>query len=96
MYSDLRPLDQKVIVIAGASSGMGQATARVAAKAGAGVLLVARNKEALRRIAAELQADGVQVDNVAAEVSRREDHERVARTAIERFGSFDSWVNNAS
>ena len=43
MYSDLRPLDQQAIVITGASSGIGLATARMAAKAGAGVLLVARN-----------------------------------------------------
>jgi hypothetical protein len=43
IYSDLRPLDQQAIVITGASSGIGPATARMAAKAGAGVLLVARN-----------------------------------------------------
>src|SRR5919107_1500586 len=76
----LRPLHQQVIVITGASSGIGLVTARAAVKAGAGVLLVARNEEALRQIAAELRAEGA----------------RVARTAIERFGGFDSWVNNAS
>jgi NAD(P)-dependent dehydrogenase (short-subunit alcohol dehydrogenase family) len=96
MYPDLRPLDQQVIVITGASSGIGLATARMAAKAGASVLLAARNEEALRRIAEELQADGARVGYVTADVSRREDHERIARTAIERFGGFDSWVNNAS
>jgi NADP-dependent 3-hydroxy acid dehydrogenase YdfG len=83
---DLRPLHQQVIVITGASSGIGLATARMAAKAGASVLLVARNEEALRRITAELRADGAQAAFVAADVSRREDHERIARTAMERFG----------
>jgi short-subunit dehydrogenase len=94
--SDLAPLHQQVIVITGASSGIGLVTARMAARAGAGVLLVARNEDALRRITAELQAEGARVDYVAADVSRREDHERVAQIAIERFGGFDSWVNNAS
>jgi NAD(P)-dependent dehydrogenase (short-subunit alcohol dehydrogenase family) len=96
MYSDLKPLRRQVIVITGASSGIGLTTARMAAKAGAGVLLASRNEEALRRITAELQAGGAQVGYVAADVSRREDHEHIARTAIERFGGFDSWVNNAS
>ena len=96
MYPDLKPLDQQMIVITGASSGIGLVTARAAAKVGAGVLLVARNEEALRQIAAELRAEGARVAYVAADVSKREDHERVARTAIERFGGFDSWVNNAS
>ena len=96
MYPDLKPLDQQMIVITGASSGIGLVTARAAVKAGAGVLLVSRNEEALRQIAAELRAEGARVDYVTADVSRREDHERIARTAIERFGGFDSWVNNAS
>ena len=57
---DLRPLHRQVIVITGASSGIGLATARMAAKAGASVLLAARNKETLRRITSELRADGAQ------------------------------------
>ena len=57
---DLRPLHQQVIVITGASSGIGLATARMAAKAGASVLLAARNEETLRRITSELRADGAQ------------------------------------
>jgi len=68
----------------------------MAARAGAGALLTARNEDALRRISAELRADGARVHYVAADLSQREDHERIARTAVERFGGFDSWVNNAS
>ena len=93
---DLKPLHQQVIVITGASSGIGLVTARMAARAGAGVLLVSRNEDALRQITSELRADGARVHYVAADVSRREDHERIAHTAIKRFGGFDSWVNNAS
>ncbi len=71
---DLKPLHQQVIVITGASSGIGLVTARMAARAGAGVLLVARNENALRRITAELQANGAEAAYVVADVSRREDH----------------------
>jgi short-subunit dehydrogenase len=95
-YSDLKPLHQQVVVITGASSGIGLVTARIAARAGAGVLLASRNEDALRTITAELQANGAQAAYVVADVSKREDHKRIARTAIERFGGFDSWVNNAS
>src|SRR4028118_1763250 len=95
-YSDLKPLHQQVVVITGASSGIGLVAARIAARAGAGVLLASRNEDALQTITAELQANGAQAAYVVADVSKREDHKRIARTAFERFGGFDSWVNNAS
>jgi short-subunit dehydrogenase len=92
----LKPLDQQTIVITGASSGIGLATARDAAKAGARVVLVARNAEDLERIAQEIVASGGQALAVAADVSKREDVERVAREATQRFGGFDTWVNDAA
>ncbi len=95
MRYPLKPLNEQVVVITGASSGIGLATARAAAAKGAGVVLSARNGDALTEIRNRIQAEGGQAIDVAADVGRREDVRRIAHTAIERFGGFDTWVNNA-
>jgi short-subunit dehydrogenase len=92
----LKPVEDQVIVITGASSGIGLATARMAASRGAKLVLVARNEEALRDIAQDCERRGGQAVPVAADVARREDVERVARVARDRFGGFDTWVNDAA
>lgn len=92
-----KPVEEQVIVITGASSGIGLATAHLFAERGArGLVLVARNEEALRKIADELSHGRTRAVAVAADVSKREDLERVARTAIDTFGGFDTWVNDAA
>ncbi|AKJ27853.1 SDR family oxidoreductase [Caldimonas brevitalea] len=91
----LKPLPQQTLVITGASSGIGLATARRAAFLGARVVIVSRNLPALEDIALELDPSGQRVLPVAADVGIREDVERVAQAAIARFGSYDTWVNNA-
>jgi short-subunit dehydrogenase len=91
----LRSLDQQVVVITGASSGIGLVTARQAAARGAKVVLAARNEAALRTLAAELEAAGTEALAVRCDVGRREDVAHLAQAAIERFGHFDTWVNNA-
>jgi short-subunit dehydrogenase len=96
MFHDHKPLRDQAIVITGASSGIGLTTARMAAQSGASVLLVARNESALRRISTELKAKGASAEYVTADVSQREDHERIAQAAFERFGGFDSWINGAA
>lgn len=95
MKPRLKPLDQQVIVITGGSSGIGLATARRAAEKGARLVLAARNDEALAQIKADLQSSGAEVEYVAADVGDREDVRRVARTAVDRFGGFDTWINDA-
>jgi NAD(P)-dependent dehydrogenase (short-subunit alcohol dehydrogenase family) len=92
----LKPLRDQVIVITGASSGNGLAAAEEAARRGAAVVLAARNIEALRRIAAEIEARGGRAAAVQADVAEEADVERIAQVAIDRFGGFDSWVNNAA
>src|ERR687894_2130190 len=92
-----KPVEEQVIVITGASSGIGLATAHLFAERGAkGLVLVAGNEEALNQVAKELSAKGTRAIAVPADVARREDLERVARTAIDTFGGFDTWVNDAA
>lgn len=92
-----KPAEEQVVVITGASSGIGLAAARLFAERGVkGLVLVARNEEALVRIADELSHAGTRAVAVPADVSRRDDLERVAQTAIETFGGFDTWVNDAA
>jgi NADP-dependent 3-hydroxy acid dehydrogenase YdfG len=91
----LKPLHQQTIVITGASSGIGLATARMAARAGARVVLASRNAEALAKIASEIESAGGEVIHVAADVAHRDEVQKIADAAYKRFGGFDTWVNNA-
>ncbi|HEY8592624.1 MAG TPA: SDR family oxidoreductase [Sphingomicrobium sp.] len=92
----LKPLEEQVIVITGASSGIGLTTALEAARRGAALVLASRNREALEKAQAEIEAAGGRAAVCVADVSIPADVERIAQTAIERFGGFDSWVNDAA
>lgn len=92
---NLRPLHEQVIVITGASSGIGLATARMAARKGAKLVLAARNQSALSDISAELADKGCEVLAVDTDVKLRDDVARLAEAALSRFGRIDTWVNNA-
>ena len=87
-----KPLREQVIVVTGASSGIGLSTARMAAKAGARVVLAARSGDVLTRVAEEIGARAVAV---TADVGDRAQVEAIAETAIATFGGFDTWVNVA-
>lgn len=91
----LKPLAEQVIVITGASSGIGLVTARLAASRGAKVMLVARGAEALRAIVEGIAAAGGDAAYAVADVGDLAEVQAAARAAVERFGRIDSWVNNA-
>ena len=95
MNTRLKPIADQVMVITGASSGIGLTTARMAARRGAAIVAVARNDDALRQLVQELTNQGYEAIHVAADVASEEDMRHVAHTAIERFGRIDTWVNNA-
>jgi short-subunit dehydrogenase len=91
----LKNISEQTIVITGATSGIGLTTARMAAEKGAKLVLVARNEEALRELADELNASGTKAVYVAADVADEFALRRAADAAKENFGGFDTWVNNA-
>jgi short-subunit dehydrogenase len=95
MNPSLRALEDQVVVITGASSGIGLVTARMAAARGARVVVTARNATALDALAAELRGAGGTAIAVPADVGVAADVERVAQTAARELGGFDTWVNNA-
>jgi short-subunit dehydrogenase len=95
MGKDLEPLDQQVIVITGASSGIGLATALLALRRGAKAVLVARSANTLQDLQRDIDEAGGQAIVAVADVADRNALEDAARIAIERFGRIDTWVNNA-
>lgn len=95
MAVSLKPIGDQVIVITGASSGIGLATAQAAARAGAKVVLTARNNEALAKATQQITEAGGTATYVPADVADRAALQHVADRAVERFGGFDTWVNNA-
>ncbi len=82
----------KVIVITGASGGIGAELAKQLAAKGARVVLAARRKDKLDAVAQEI---GAQALAVVTDVTKKSDVERLAKAAIEHFGRIDVWVNNA-
>lgn len=92
----LKQLKDQVIVITGATSGIGLVTARMAAEQGAKVVAAARNEDALKELADELKDKGHDAIWVRADVGKEEDVNRIAETAISTFGRFDTWVKNAA
>ncbi len=85
-------MKDKVIVITGASSGIGAAVARLVGQKGASPVLAARREDKLRAVAAE---SGPNALVVVADVTRRADVQRIIDSAFGRFGRIDVWINNA-
>jgi short-subunit dehydrogenase len=96
MNLKLKPVRDQVIVITGASSGIGLVTAQEAARRGAKVVLAARNKRDLERAVEEIRDDGGRAEFEVADVADAEDVRAVAATALDAYGRIDTWVNNAA
>ena len=90
-----KPLAQQVIVVTGASSGLGRAIARLAGERGAKVVVTARNEEALANCAGEIERAGSEALVVPADCTEQDQVERVVAQAVERFGRIDTYVANA-
>lgn len=86
---------RKVIVITGASSGMGEAAAQHLAAKGASVVLGARRANRLEALVAEIVATGGKATSVRTDVTNREDVQRLVETAVQTYGRIDVLINNA-
>jgi len=91
----LRPIGEQVVVIVGASSGIGRVTARLAAERGARVVLAARNERDLAAAVDEIRSRGGRAVYQVADVAEESHVERVADAARREFGQIDTWVNAA-
>lgn len=89
------PIDGMVVAVTGASSGIGEATARLLAARGAKVVLGARRTERLDRIVAELNASGAAARGTVVDVTRRQDVDAFVDCAVDSFGGLDALVSNA-
>lgn len=90
-----RLLRDQVIVITGASAGIGRETALMAAGRGAKLVLAARGEPGLSEVAERIRAGGGSVHVVPTDVSDPQQVDRLAREAVEHFGRIDTWINNA-
>jgi short-subunit dehydrogenase len=95
MSIQLKRLKDQVIVVTGASSGIGLTTAEMAAEKGAAVVMAARTAEELSSAAARIRSTGGRAAAVAADVTDEMQVEGIAQAALREFGRIDTWVNNA-
>ena len=91
----LKPIGEQVLVITGASSGIGLVTAKRAAERGARVVLAARNERDLASAVQEIRDAGGRAVYQVADVADPDQVDAIALTAVREFGRIDTWVNNA-
>ena len=90
-----KQISEQVILVTGASSGLGRAIARLAGERGAKVVVTARSAEALDNCVAEIERAGSEALAVAGDITERAVVERGVGAAVERFGRLDTYVANA-
>lgn len=95
LRSPFLEIEGAVVVLTGASSGIGRATAQLLASRGARLVLAARGEPALERAREECAAIGAEVIAVPTDVSDPEQVAELRRRAVEAFGGVDAWINNA-
>ncbi|WP_423222013.1 SDR family oxidoreductase [Ideonella lacteola] len=93
--SELNAIQNKVVIITGASSGLGEATARHLAARGARLVLAARRTERLQALVADIERAGGQAIAVATDVTDAAQVQALAQQALARFGRIDVLINNA-
>ena len=96
MRIDLKPLAEQVVVVLGASSGIGRASALQLAARGANVVVSGRSEEALASVVAEIIGGGGEATAVVADVVDFEQVQHVASVAADTYGRIDTWVNCAA
>ena len=88
-------LEEKVILVTGASQGLGKALALAYAEEGAKVVVNSRNEDSIKPVAEQIEEEGAEVLAVTADVSDGGDVQKLIDAAVERFGRIDVLVNNA-
>lgn len=88
-------MDGKVVIITGATSGIGEATAKLLAKNGATVVITGRRKDRLDKIAQEIEQSGGKVLSIDTDVTKRESVEQMVNKVIKEYGRVDILFNNA-
>ena len=95
MSNETNKIKGKIVVITGASSGLGEAAARLLSGRGASVTLGARRSHRLESLADELNRNGGKAIAVATDVTHRNQVKKLVDTAVEEFGRIDVMINNA-
>jgi len=95
MHRSGAKLEDQVVVLTGASSGIGLVTARQAAERGAHLVLCSRDDDALQQLAQEINDNGGTAVAASADVADQQALRAVADAAIKEFGRIDTWINNA-
>ena len=96
MAIQLKPLNEQVAVVFGASSGIGRVTALQMAAGGAKVVVAARSEDGLQTLVMEIENAGGTAISVVADVTQIEDIQNVANVAVEKFGRIDTWIHCAA
>ena len=96
MNVELKPIEEQVVAVVGASSGIGRETALRFAERGAKVVVSARGEEGLRSLVEEIQRRGGQATAIAADVADFAQVQAIAERAVSTYGRLDTWVHAAA